>query len=82
MHLPPRTVGLIAAAITVLIWTSFIVIARASAAHHLLPWDIVLARIVGASSVLLPWAWWLMRPARRAGQSVGSFLDSRPCLGV
>ena len=78
MHFQPRTVGLIAAAITVLIWTSFIVIARASASHHLLPLDIVLARILGASSVLVPWAWWLMRPARRAGQPVGSVFGLSP----
>ncbi len=78
MHFSPRTVGLIAAAVTVLIWTSFIVIARASASHHLLPLDIVLARILGASSVLVPWAWWLMRPARRAGQTVGSLWGLSP----
>ena len=78
MHLSPRTVGLIAAVITVLIWTSFIVIARASASHHLLPLDIVLARILGASCVLVPWAWWLMRPARLAGQTVGSFWGLSP----
>jgi drug/metabolite transporter (DMT)-like permease len=78
MHFPPRTVGLIAAVITVLIWTSFIVIARASASHHLLPLDIVLARILGASCILVPWAWWLMRPARRAGQAVGSLFGLSP----
>ena len=49
MHFPPRTVGLIAAVVTVLIWTSFIVIARASASHHLLPLDIACARIIGAN---------------------------------
>ncbi len=78
MHLSPRTVGVVAAVVTVLIWTSFIVIARASASHHLLPLDIVLARIVGASSVLVPWAWWLMRPARRAGEKVGSLWGLSP----
>jgi drug/metabolite transporter (DMT)-like permease len=78
MHFSSRTVGLIAAFVTVLIWTSFIVIARASASHHLLPLDIVLARIVGASSILVPWAWWLMRPARRAGQAVGSLWGLSP----
>ena len=57
MQFSARTVGLAAAAVTVLIWTSFIVIARASAAHTLLPLDIALLRIVGASTVLLPWAW-------------------------
>ena len=47
-----------AAVVTVLIWTSFIVIARASAdparGGVLNPFDIVYARIWGASLVLLP----------------------------
>lgn len=54
MRFSPRTVGLVAAVVTVLIWTSFIVIARASASHTLLPLDIALMRILGASCVLLP----------------------------
>jgi len=67
-----------AAAITVLIWTSFIVIARASASHTLLPLDIAFMRILGASSVLLPWAWWRMRPERARGERVGSLLGLSP----
>ncbi len=78
MRFSPRTVGLASAAITVLIWTFFIVIARASASHTLLPLDIALLRILGASSVLLPWAWWLMRPARQRGERVGSLLGLSP----
>lgn len=78
MRFSSRTVGLAAAVVTVLIWTSFIVIARASAARTLLPLDIALLRIVGASCVLLPWAWWLMRPARRRGEPVGSLLGLSP----
>ena len=74
----PKSIGLIAALITVLIWTSFIVIARASAGHNLLPLDIAFLRILGAGSVLLPWAWWLMRPQRQAGESVGSLLGLSP----
>lgn len=57
--------GLLAAAVTVLIWTSFIVIARASAdpTRHpsLNPFDIVYARLWGAGLILLPWGWWLTR---------------------
>lgn len=64
--------------VTVLIWTSFIVIARASASRHLLPLDIGFLRVLGAGSVLLPWGWWLMRDARRAAQPVGSFLGLSP----
>ncbi len=78
MHFSPRTVGWISAALTVLIWTAFIVITRASAAHQLLPMDILLPRIGGASCVLLPWAWWLMRKARRAGTSTGSLFGLSP----
>jgi hypothetical protein len=58
LQLSRRTVGLLAALITVVIWTSFIVIARASvdpareATLH--PLDLAYARILGASAVLLP----------------------------
>jgi drug/metabolite transporter (DMT)-like permease len=78
MKFSPRAIGLIAALVTILIWTSFIVIARASASHNLLPLDIAFLRIVGAGSVLLPWAWWLMRPQRQAGEKVGSLLGLSP----
>lgn len=59
--LTPRTLGLIAAVVTVAIWTAFIVIARASTTHTLTTPDIVAARIVGAAAVLLPWGWWWVR---------------------
>ena len=78
MHWSPRTVGLAAAVVTVLIWTSFIVIARASAAHTLLPLDIALMRILGASGVLLPWAWWLTRRARARGEPGGCLFGLSP----
>jgi drug/metabolite transporter (DMT)-like permease len=78
MRFSSRTVGLASAVITVLIWTGFIVIARASASRGLLPLDIALARILGASAVLLPWAWWLMRPARQRGEAVGSLFGLSP----
>ena len=57
----PKTVGLAAAFITVLIWTGFIVIARASVKGTLTPFDIGLARILGASLVLAPLGAWLVR---------------------
>ena len=71
-QLSPRTVGLLAAIITVGIWSTFIVIARASASRHMLPLDIAWARIVGASLILLPWGWWLTRRAKAQGQHIGS----------
>jgi len=61
MHVPARVVGPVAAVVTVLIWSSFIVIARQSAQHGLTAFDMALARIVGASLILLPLGWWLAR---------------------
>lgn len=60
----PAVVGGLAAAVTVLIWTSFIVVARATAHQHLTPFDIAFMRFVGAGAVLLPWGWWLVRRQR------------------
>jgi len=56
-----KTIGIAAAVVTVAIWTSFIVVARASAQRSLSPFDIAFCRVLGASAVLLPWAWWLVR---------------------
>ena len=68
-----RHTGLWAAVVTVCIWTAFIIIARASARHQLLPLDITWARIVGAAVVLLPWSWWTVRAQRRSDPQAGSF---------
>ena len=82
-RLSPRSQGLLAAAITVLIWTSFIVIARASAdparSPTLNPFDIAYARLWGAGLILLPWGWWLTRRDRAAGQvNAGSLFGLSP----
>lgn len=61
-----RSIGLAAAVVTVLVWTAFIVVARASAAHSLGPLDLAFARIAGASVVLLPWGAWLVMRDRAA----------------
>jgi len=67
----------------VIIWSSFIVVARASAAHSLLPLDIGFLRIIGAGCILLPWGFWLMRKQRQSGERVGSFLGLSPLpLGI
>lgn len=80
--LSPRTVGLAAAVITVTIWTAFIVIARASAKGSLTPFDIALARITGASLVLLPLGAWLVRRDRaiagQPGAGASSFFGLSP----
>ncbi len=61
MPLSPKTTGIAAAVVTVTIWTAFIVIARASAARHLTPFDLAFCRILGAGLVLMPWGAWLVR---------------------
>jgi drug/metabolite transporter (DMT)-like permease len=76
--LSPRAIGIAAAVVTVIIWTSFIIIARATAdpvrGPTMTPLDIVLARILGAGLVLLPWGWWLVRRDRAAGNGRPSSL--------
>lgn len=59
---PSLSTGIAAAVITVLIWTGFIVIARAAGTARILtPFDIAFARFVGAALVLVPVGWWLVR---------------------
>ena len=77
-RLPPRTLGALAAVITVVIWTAFIVIARASAQGHLLPLDIACMRIVGASVVLLPWGYVWVRGMRKTQADAGSLFGFSP----
>ena len=60
----PKTVGIVAAVVTILIWSSFIVIARASVKGSLTPFDVVFLRYVGAAVVLLPWGWWIVKSQR------------------
>lgn len=76
--LSPRATGLLAAAVTVAIWSSFIVIARASAGFTLGPYDIALARILGASMVLLPLGWWIVRQRRAQGDAASGWLGLSP----
>ena len=82
-RLSPRIVGLLAALVTVLIWTAFIVVARASAdpsrAPTLAPSDIVFARLLGAGLVLLPLGWWLTQ-TQRARQREGGLLPTAGSL--
>ena len=78
MALSSQNVGRLSAVVTVLLWTSFIIVGRASSSHVLLPLDIACSRILGASMVLLPWAWWMMREQRQRGEAVGSLLGLSP----
>jgi len=61
MRFSPKSVGIFAAIVTIIIWTSFIVIARLMALKSLPPLDIVLCRFVGAGLVLLPWGYLIVR---------------------
>ena len=79
MRFSPRAVGLLAAVVTVTIWTGFIVIARASAQRTLTPFDIALLRITGASLVLLPWGWWIVR---RRVQGLGASAPPSSLAGI
>ena len=80
--LSPRAIGISAALVTVVIWTSFIVIARATAdpsrGGALNPFDIAFARLLGAGAVLLPVGWFLVRRDRARGQPVSSMFGFSP----
>jgi drug/metabolite transporter (DMT)-like permease len=78
MRLTPKTVGISAAVVTILIWTSFIVVARFMALRGLTPMDIVLCRIIGASLVLLPWGYFMVRKMRAQGQQASTWLGLSP----
>ena len=78
MRFSPKTVGLSAAVITITIWTSFIVVARFMALKGLTPLDIVLCRIIGASLVLLPWGYFMVRKMRAEGKGAGTWLGLSP----
>lgn len=78
----PRATGIAAALVTIVIWTSFIVVARASAdpgrGGLLNPFDIAFARILGAGAVLLPLGWWLGRRDQARGRGNSSLLGFSP----
>ena len=78
MQLSKRTLGIAAAIITVAIWTSFIIIARAMAHKTLTPLDIAFVRMVGAGIVMVPWGWWWVRRERQRGSSSAHWLGLSP----
>jgi drug/metabolite transporter (DMT)-like permease len=78
MTYSPRTIGIGAAVITVAIWTSFIVVARFMALRSLTPIDIVFCRIVGASLVLVPWGYFIVRKQRASGMGLPDWLGISP----
>jgi drug/metabolite transporter (DMT)-like permease len=74
----PRLVGIVAAVATIAIWTAFIVVARAMALRSLTPFDIVLCRLLGAATVLLPWGAWIVHRRRARGDAAPSWLRLSP----
>jgi drug/metabolite transporter (DMT)-like permease len=72
MRFSPRTAGWVAAGVTVVAWTAFILVARASAHRSLTPFDLSFLRFCGAAAVLLPWGWRLARADRAAGAAASS----------
>ena len=78
MRFSPKTVGIAAAVITILIWSSFIVVARLMALKGLTPLDIVLCRFVGAALVLVPWGLLMVRKMRANGQGAQTWLGLSP----
>ncbi len=85
-RLSPRVVGLLAALVTVLIWTAFIVVARASAdparLPTLTPLDIVFARVLGAGAILLPLGWWLTQSQRARQRAAGQLPTAGSLFGL
>lgn len=77
-----QATGVAAALVTIVIWTSFIVIARATADPSrggvLNPFDLAFARLLGAGLVLLPVGWWLVRRDRASGKTRSSMFGFSP----
>ena len=78
MQFSKPTIGIAAALTTVVIWTAFIVIARAMAHKTLTPFDIAFVRMIGAGMVMLPWGWWWVRRARARGELADSWFGLSP----
>jgi len=80
--LSAQAIGVAAALVTILIWTSFIVIARATAdpsrGGALNPFDIAFARLLGAGMVLLPVGWWMVRRDRARNRGASSMFGFSP----
>lgn len=80
--LSPRATGFAAALVTIVIWTSFIVIARASTdpsrVASLTPFDLGFARLLGAGAILLPLGFILVRRDRARGQGHASMFGFSP----
>ncbi len=78
MHLTARQIGVLCAVVTVAIWVSFIVVARAMAHASLTPFDIGFVRFLFAGALLIPWGVWWVRRERRQNPSAPAFAGIAP----
>ena len=80
--LSERSVGLIAAVVTLLVWTAFILISRVavdpSRGSTLNSFDIAYCRMAGAGIVLLPWGWFMVRRDKARALGAASWLGLSP----
>ena len=80
-----RGLGLMAAVFTLLVWTSFILVSRASVdparGSSLHSFDIAYCRMLGAGLILVPWGWWMVRRDSQRGLGVASCMGLAP-LGI
>lgn len=73
--------GIAAAIVTITVWTSFIVFARASAKLTLTPLDIVFARMLGAAIILAPWGMWLVWRMKQQAAATPPLNPNPPAAG-
>jgi drug/metabolite transporter (DMT)-like permease len=78
MAFSKQTIGVFYAVVTVSIWVSFIVVARAMAHKTLTPFDIGFVRFIAAAIVLVPWGWYLVRKQRRESPALERWLGISP----
>ncbi len=74
MAFSKQTIGVAAAIVTVGIWVSFIIVARAMAHKTLTPFDIGFVRFIAAAIVLIPWGIYLVRKTQRENPQAQSWL--------
>lgn len=80
--LSERSLGLIAAVVTLLVWTAFILISRVavdpSRGSTLNSFDIAYCRMAGAGLILLPWGWFMVRRDKARALGAASWLGLSP----
>ncbi len=78
MATPKQTIGAFYAIITVSIWVSFIIVARAMAHKTLTPFDIGFVRFIAAALVLVPWGIWWVREEKKKNPKAQTWLGVSP----